>query len=195
MKEAYGNMLDTTCEVLVVSTNGYVKKDGSCVMGRGIAEQISNLFPEVAFTLGGLIRGHGNICHILSHPTNRNVGFVSFPVKPVTSHVLPDKSNVVPHARNKVKCGDLLMGFWSIANLRLIEDSCKQLVRLADDNGWSDILCPRFGCGAGELRWQDVKPICEKYLDNRFTVMTFKEDQVLETQFQKSIDDQMINIT
>ena len=57
------------------------------------------------------------------------------------------------------------------ANLDLIRNSCESLVegmKLLD----LDILyMVRPGCGNGGLDWKDVKPILEKYLDDRFTVV------------------------
>ncbi len=46
--------------VLVVTTNGAVKKNGECVMGAGIAKQVRDAVPGVAFRLGSLISEHGN---------------------------------------------------------------------------------------------------------------------------------------
>lgn len=46
--------------VLVVTTNGAVKLNGECVMGAGIAKQVRDTVPGIAFRLGGLINEHGN---------------------------------------------------------------------------------------------------------------------------------------
>ena len=41
-----------------------------------------------------------------------------------------------------------------------------------DAYGWETVVLPRLGCGLGQLRWDDVKPILERYLDDRFIVLT-----------------------
>ena len=55
------------------------------------------------------------------------------------------------------------------ADLNLIEESCKQLLTVVNDS-FVPIYLPRVGCGNGQLDWKDVKPILEKYLDERFVV-------------------------
>ena len=61
------------------------------------------------------------------------------------------------------------------SNIKLIERSLEQLVKLADNNPqWKIILVPRVGCGAGELDYKDIKPLMEKYLDDRFICCSFK---------------------
>jgi formylmethanofuran dehydrogenase subunit D len=39
-------------EVVVVTTNGTIKKDGACVMGRGIARQVRDSIPGIDKRLG-----------------------------------------------------------------------------------------------------------------------------------------------
>ena len=58
------------------------------------------------------------------------------------------------------------------ANAQLIEDKIAELEKawtLWDDQ--ISLYMVRPGCGAGQLDWKDVKPILEKYLDNRFIVV------------------------
>lgn len=55
MKEKRGES-----RILVVTTNGAVKKNGECVMGAGIAKQVSESVPGIALRLGSLIIEHGN---------------------------------------------------------------------------------------------------------------------------------------
>ncbi len=45
---------------LVITTNGFVKRNGEAVMGAGIAKQIRDSIPGVALRLGQLIEAHGN---------------------------------------------------------------------------------------------------------------------------------------
>jgi len=57
------------------------------------------------------------------------------------------------------------------ASLELIESSCQGLVRLISIIGVREVYIVRPGCGNGGLDWEDVKPILEKYLDDRFRVV------------------------
>lgn len=59
----------------VITTNGDVKLNGECVMGRGVARMAKSLVPSVSKQLGDLILTHGNRPFLLSG------NFVSLPVK------------------------------------------------------------------------------------------------------------------
>ena len=69
--------------------------------------------------------------------------------------------------------GTTIPGWACKAKPDLIVQSCKQLVKLADQYGWKKILLPRPGCGAGELQWKDIKKIIQPLLDDRFVVCTY----------------------
>lgn len=60
---------------VVISTNGFVKENGECVMGRGVALQAKQRFPWIAKTLGEDILKDGN--HVFYLGKN----LISFPVK------------------------------------------------------------------------------------------------------------------
>ena len=171
MREARGNMLDMECDALVITTNGFTKANGDAVMGRGIAKQVSAALPWVSTALGKLLRQQGNVPHLLGH--HRDVALVSFPVKPQYV-VFHDGSTVVAHAKAQFKPGDRVPGFYAKANASLIVASAKLLVELADTfPSWETILVPRFGCGAGELAWEDIQPLVAPILDDRFIACTF----------------------
>ena len=57
------------------------------------------------------------------------------------------------------------------ADLRLIEESCGSLVHHVDNLHLLEVYMVRPGCGNGGLDWKDVKPILEKYLDDRFVMV------------------------
>lgn len=61
---------------------------------------------------------------------------------------------------------------FEIPDLRLIEQSARELAILADQQGWQKVVVPRPGCGGGGLSWKDVRPILERHLDERFLVIT-----------------------
>lgn len=78
MRELEGvDLWEVPAQVRVVTTNGVVRKDGACVMGRGCAEEAARRWPEVAYNLGSSIKKRGNICHIIYG----NPLIVSMPVK------------------------------------------------------------------------------------------------------------------
>jgi len=63
-------------EWIAITTNGTVRKDGACVMGRGIAFQTANKFPKVPYQIGRMLGTYGNVPLCL-----RDVRIVTFPVK------------------------------------------------------------------------------------------------------------------
>jgi hypothetical protein len=61
--------------------------------------------------------------------------------------------------------------WWELADLKLIEESTKQLKELLLNHPWiSPIYMPHIGCGNGGLKWNTVKKILEIYLDSRFII-------------------------
>ncbi len=170
MREAKGNMLLMECDALVITTNGFVKANGEAVMGRGIAKQISSALPWIAKRLGDVLKRIGNVPHELT--TYNDIALVSFPVKPKS--VIYDGNNIVEHAKKQLGIGYSVLGFYAKADPELIVKSAKELVVLADAHpDWETILVPRFGCGAGELSWEDTKPLVEPILDDRFIACTY----------------------
>ena len=158
----------TNLSGLCVTTNGYVNKQGKCVMGRGIAKQIADTYPDVPTILGNLIKYKGNRVYILKAIDSTIL--LSFPVKPITGNI----KDVVPHLRHYYKSGTI-PGFAVKAQLSIIEESFKQLVKLVEIYKLNRVTLPLVGCGAGELSLKDVKPLFDKYLDSRFIICSFKE--------------------
>lgn len=81
MKEIYGNAwtLKDKYTYLAITTNGTIKKDGSCVMGAGIALEAkkNSKYSRIPYILGDMIKANGNIVHKLSEEHR----LISFPVK------------------------------------------------------------------------------------------------------------------
>lgn len=164
MIEKFGNIWENAhkYDAVVITTNGFIKKNGEAVMGRGIALEAKKLFPEMPRWLGYCLKTTGNRVHITSFDygcTTDNGSDVceqvifTFPVKPILG------ANGEPGWRSKAK-------------IDLIERSAKQLRDIVNDFSYMEnIIMPRPGCGNGGLRWEDVKPVIEPYLDDRFTVM------------------------
>ena len=128
---------------IVVTTNGDINSRGECVMGRGIALQAKQRYPEFPKAVGKYLREEGN--HVGWFREFGKHGLITFPVK----------------------------HHWSeIADMELIEQSAKDLHLMVykDYHPPYEIYMVRPGCGNGGLRWSEVKPLID-WLDDRFVVV------------------------
>lgn len=148
MKEIVGNLWDyyDHDHILVITTNGTVKRDGSVVMGRGCALEAKTRIKGIDKYLGKMVENFGNHVHILTDKPLPVV--VAFPVK---------------HE------------WWERADIKLIERSAHELVELWH-NGWThkEVVLPRPGCGNGGLKWETVAPLLQTILPEEFVVVTFR---------------------
>lgn len=129
MLETTGNIWDYYDEGywLVISTNGFVKKNGQCVMGAGIAKQAAKRFPDLPLRLGTAINMAGNI--VLPFVAER---ILTFPVKHNWWEVA-DLDLIEKSAQQLAEYTDLWCG----------KDSRIAMVRP--------------GCGNGQLEWDEVR--------------------------------------
>lgn len=134
MIEVKGNLWDYPADWRVITTNGFVKKNGECVMGRGCAFEAKKKFPELAKELGWRIKEGGNTPYRFT-----KWGLITFPVK---------------------------HNWWEKADLELIKQSAEILNIDATNHPDMQIVMPRPGCGNGQLKWEDVKPLLEFLPDN-----------------------------
>lgn len=143
MREIRGNawLLAKDFDVLCITTNGMIKKNGECVMGRGIASQFKARFPFGPKILGDKITENGNIVQKIMW--NDEIIYMAFPTK----HKWLEGSN-----------------------MELIKNSAKQLEEFALDNPDKKILLPKPGCSNGGLNWSDVKTIINFLPDNVYIV-------------------------
>lgn len=87
-------------------------------------------------------------------------------------------SLIVQHGSHVFDLGNRIVSFpvettpFENPGLGRIEQSCRELVELADYKGWQQIVVPRPGCGGGGLDWSEVRPVLERYFDRRFLVIT-----------------------
>ena len=154
MKEIKGNMFSPTylkfSDAICLTTNGFVKKDGSAVMGAGNAKQARDIYKRIDYDLGQSIRDYGNNVNIIReiYHNDKIIPVMSFPVK---------------------------YNWWEKGNLELLERSTLQLVDLSNSKTWKKIILPRPGCYNGKLSWlSEVKPILKKYLDERFYIIALR---------------------
>lgn len=158
MKEDYGDIwyLAEEYDAVVITTNGYVRKDGKAVMGRGIAKEATEKYPNIDRWLGYNLKKYGNRVFLLPRPWEQNgtLPLFTFPVKPEYG----------PNGE---------MGWKAKADIELIAKSAHELVGMINGYHFHNIILPRPGCGNGGLKWEDVKPVIEPILDDRFTVVTW----------------------
>lgn len=166
-------------DALVILTNGFVKGNGEAVMGRGCAKEASQMDKELPRILGQKVLREGNFPYILRKREGK-IALVSFPVKPCSAIIQKkeDLDKVVPHMRDKFKVGSKVPGWACVADIEIIQSSCKALSQIASNNNWSKVVIPRMGCGAGRLEWSNVKESTKDLLDDRFYVITFPERRV-----------------
>lgn len=147
MIEIFGDIWDliedNDFDGLVITTNGYVKKNGKAVMGRGIALEAAKRCKSLPYRLGNNILDYGN--HVFAWNAKHlfEQTLITFPVK---------------------------HNWWEKADIHLIRSSISELKDEVDNRRLKKVIMPRPGCGNGKLSWDDeVKPFIEK-LDDRFWV-------------------------
>lgn len=137
MIERQGNVWNNLdgYDALCITTNGFTRKDGTAVMGRGIAKQFSSRYPGADKRLGDLIRENGNVTQVLGTSKSLHLTFVSLPVK---------------------------HNWWEEADVTLIHKSLGALVDLTVQMTWRRVALPRPGCGNGSLDWErdGIKRLC-----------------------------------
>jgi hypothetical protein len=128
---------------LAITTNGFVKKNGECVMGAGIAKQAAKRFPDLPLRLGSAIRalGYNTVLPAM------DLRLISFPVK-----------------HNWFEMADLALITQSA--MELAENAT--LWFGAD----AKIAMVRPGCGNGQLEWTEVREVIAPILsDDRFIIV------------------------
>jgi hypothetical protein len=151
-------------------------------MGRGIAKTVSDIIPELKPRLGNMLNKFGNHVHVLQHASDNQPALLSLPVKAAegTAYV-NGNCMMVAHAASKYpNKNSIVPGFHLKADKKFIMRSLRELVMLTDDMGWAKVAVPYPGCGAGELSWEDdVKPLCDGLLDDRFELWTFEKPKTI----------------
>lgn len=112
-----------------VTTNGVTRRDGACVMGRGVAKEAATRFPGLPYALGAMLRRDGN--HVCFFPVYR---MITFPVKHHWREPA-DLQLIEQSARELVS--DLTLVF----------------------RGAKPVYLVRPGCGNGGLDWPTVRAV------------------------------------
>ena len=148
MLEAKGNLWEFIDGIPAITTNGYIKKNGQAVLGRGCAKEAAERFSGLSEILGFNLIQYAN--HVFYLHQFGDKGIITFPVKDAWSEK---------------------------AKIELIERSAEELIEMTIPHFEikEKIYLPRPGCGNGGLKWEDVKPEIEKILTDQVVVIS-KED-------------------
>ncbi len=139
---------------IVIPTNLVTRNDGHAVMGKGLAQEAAEHYPELAKRLGIHIKNTKWVDEGAQYYSNLKMNLICVPVK--------------YHWRQK-------------ASLDLIRRSAIQLQHFVHNHGktlgWEYVFVPRLGCGNGQLSWEVVEPILQAELvDPRFTIVHHPRD-------------------
>jgi hypothetical protein len=139
VREAVGDLWTHPARIKVVTTNWTLKSDGSLVMGAGVAKQAAERYPDLPYELGEFIagcikHGRGPLPVFVAR-----YNLISLPTK--VDWRAPSELGFVEEMLDKL--ANDLFGTYPVSQ---------------------DVVMPRPGCGLGGLRWEDVKPICERHL-------------------------------
>lgn len=112
-----------------ISTNGYIKRDGRGVMGRGCALEAAQTHPELPLLLGQHLKSHGNV------PTELTARSLTLGLSH-TFTILP-----VKHTWSQQAHVDLV-----IMSICYLDEQARKHPNIT-------FHVPRLGCGNGRLSW------------------------------------------
>lgn len=147
MREVTGNLwaYHDAGEWIAITTNGILRKDGACVMGRGVAREAAERDVSVPYLLGTAIKRAGNHVAILAAKR-----LISYPVK--------------RHWRDPA----------DLALIRRSAAELVTAIHAYNDTGpvpITRLYLVRPGCGNGRLRWADVKHVIAPILPDWITIV------------------------
>lgn len=137
-------------EAICITTNGIIKKNGSAVMGKGIAKTADDYF-HISPKLGEYLSKYGNRAFDIGF-------FAAFGQEPHHVLTFPTKHD------------------WkNDSDINLIRTSAEQIVRICNARNINVCYLPEPGCTNGHLNYeQQVRPILSQILDNRFIIIRTK---------------------
>lgn len=147
MLEQKGDLWDyhTKGEIIVITTNGFIRKDNQAAMGAGCALEAKLKYPFLPGVLGEKLLMYGNQVH------NLGMNIYTYPTK----HNWWDKSDM----KLIVESAEQLA-----SEIKFAKDEF-----LYDED--AKVYLPRPGCGNGGLKWENVKPEIENILDDNFIAL------------------------
>lgn len=147
MRTVKGNIwkLSGAFDWVVIPTSIGWRRDGTAVLGRGLAKQAADRWPDLPIDYGEQCMLRGAATPVLAHrPRGLNPrNLLLFPVKPLNA-AAPQLSWQAP------------------VSLELIQRSLKQLRAMIFELSGGNIYLPDVGCGNGQLPTAVVRPYIEE---------------------------------
>jgi len=173
MKQVKGDLWAHPANIVVITTNGSIRRDGHAVMGRGVAKQAKDRFPHISKALAGLIKKSGNHVYYLGAfmrdlpPKISDGSILDSVTDSEMKHII---AFPVKHEWHQLASIDLILR--SVIELNYL---CHIILPGAAIE--TDIIAmPRPGCGNGGLDWlKDVRPIVEPHLNDRYVIVEREE--------------------
>lgn len=136
--------------ILCITTNGDLNKNGECVMGKGVAFQFKNLFPELPKRIGNYIQQYGNRVF--------NLGLFDYTG---SGEHIPIRIMTFPTKHHWKEDSDI----------NLIKKSCEEIIQVCDKYDCDTVFLPAPGVNNGRLNYKStVEPIISLILDSRFYI-------------------------
>lgn len=165
-----------------IPTNGFITRNGTGVMGAGLAKQAKIKFPGIEYDLGNLLKTEGNQVGWIRRATllkTRQENLIAVPVKPcfLKIDVEEQKEFIIHRMRNQYKIGDCVPGFHCMADLFIIRRSLEQLIRFIERHSIERVFIPLLGCGNGGLSaTNDLFPLLDQMKIPDSVTLVFKEE-------------------
>lgn len=146
-----------------IPTNGYVTRNGTGVMGAGLALEAKNRYPGIAYSLGTHLRVNGNVVGWLQKSPHQ---IIAIPVKPVSLFLESpaDTKKILPRVKHIYSNLPIVVpGYHCKADIFLIEQSLLLLVDFIKKHSINQVFIPLLGCGNGGLSVsKDLMPLLDR---------------------------------
>lgn len=163
-KDLFECINDPFIKAICITTNSQFSEEGQALMTGGCALECAKRWPETSMRLGKCLKNFGT-----------NIPFIIGTLDHKGNYVEPNLKMI---KAEKYRC--LIFSFPTIDNLidgakiDLIKRSAEEIKIFADRFQLMGVAMGRPGAGIGGLNWhKEVKPVLEKILDDRFTIVSF----------------------
>lgn len=165
--DIFDYVIDEDTDAICIFTNGITNKYGQAIAGAGQAGAAANRWWNFRYNLGGHLQDNGNVVGLIGKVEFFKDGHGD--IKESTMLGAKGKVNIVSFPTKE--------HFNKPSIPELIIKSARDLVTLADMHNFKKVIMGRPGCGkhTGTLNWDQVKPLIEKILDDRFVIVNKKE--------------------